>query len=109
MKTNKELIDQLRATPEPWVDAAIVVLFEDRCEFVGKDDPDPMSLLTSLLDQGGLPIAFAGLVSSAGTNALQTQLFSEYVDQGWAQRYMSTLRGIVAHSERAVPANRSHG
>ena len=79
------------------MDAAIVVAFEDRFEFVGEDHPDPVSRLTSLLEQGGLPIGLAGLVpiESPGTNALQTQIFSEYMDQAWAHRYMSTLRGMV--------------
>jgi len=97
MKTNKELVDELRTTPERWMDAAIVVAFEDRFEFVGEDHPDPVRRLTYLLEQGGLPIGFAGLVpvASPGTNTLQTQVFSEYVDQAWAHRYMSTLRGMV--------------
>lgn len=97
MKTNKELVDELRTTSQRWMDAAIVVAFEDRFEFVGEDHPDPMSRLTSLLEQGGLPIGFAGLVPVAppGTNDLQTQIISEYLDQAWAHQYMSTLRGMV--------------
>ena len=79
------------------MDAAIVVAFEDRFEFVGEDHPDPVNRLKSLWEQGGLPFGFAGLVpaESPGTNVLQTQIFSEYLDQAWAHRYMTTLRGIV--------------
>jgi hypothetical protein len=84
--------------PDPWVDAAIVVAFENRFEFVGEDHPDPMSRLDSLLKEGGLPIGLAGVMPEAlkkGGNVLHTQVFQEYVGQAWAHRYMDTLRGIV--------------
>jgi hypothetical protein len=66
IKSNKQLVEELRTTPEPWMDAAIVVAFDDRFEFVGEDHPDPVSRLKFLLEQGGLPIAFAGLVPNSG-------------------------------------------
>ena len=99
MKSNKQLVEELRTTPEPWMDAAIVVAFDDRFEFVGEDHPDPVSRLKFLLEQGGVPIAFAGLVptSATGGNLLQTRIFPEYSDQAWAHRYMTMLRGIVRH------------
>ena len=79
------------------MDAAIVVAFEDRFEFVGEDHPDPVSRLKFLLEQGGFPFGFAGVVAAAPPepNVLQTQIFSEYLDQAWAHRYMNTLRGMV--------------
>ena len=61
MKSNRELVNALRAAPEPWLDTAIVVAFENRFEFVGEDHPDPMSRLKSLEEQGGLPIGLAGV------------------------------------------------
>jgi hypothetical protein len=79
------------------MDAAIVVAFENRFEFVGEDHPDPMSRLDSLLKQGGLPIGLAGVMPEARKdgNVLHTQVFQEYSGQAWAHRYMETLRGIV--------------
>ena len=103
MKSNKQIVDGLRATPERWMDTAIVVAFEDRFEFVGEDHPDPVSRLKFLLEQGGFPIGFAGLVPAEypEPNVLQTQIFSEYSEQAWAHRYMNTLRRMVRnHSSK---------
>jgi hypothetical protein len=97
MRSNQQLVDALRMAPQPWVDTAIVVAFENRFEFVGEDHPDPMSRLHSLLAEGGLAIGLAGVASTTPTNGnvLQTQVFQEYSGQAWAHRYMDTLRGIV--------------
>jgi hypothetical protein len=97
LRSNKQLVEELRTAPEPWVDAAIVVAFENRFEFVGEDHPDPMSRLHSLLQEGGLPIGLAGVMPDGHTDgtALHTQVFQEYLGQAWAHRYMDTLRGIV--------------
>ena len=83
--------------PEPWVDSAIVVAFENRFEFVGEDHPDPVSRLHALLTQGGLAIGLAGVTPTTFTNGnvLHTRVFQEYLGQAWAHRYMDTLRGIV--------------
>jgi hypothetical protein len=37
MKSNRELINALREAPAPWIDATIVVAFENRFEFVAED------------------------------------------------------------------------
>jgi hypothetical protein len=37
MKSNEQLVDEIRRNREPWVDVAIVVAFEDRFEFVSED------------------------------------------------------------------------
>ena len=80
------------------MDAAIVVTFENRFEFVTEDHPDPMNRLNSLQKQGGLAIGLAGVQSSefAG-RVLLVQVFREYEGQAWAYRYMDKLRGIVRH------------
>ena len=97
LRSNKQLVEELRTAPDPWVDTAIVVAFENRFEFVGEDHPDPTGRLASLLEQGGLPIGLAGVMPATRTdcNVLHTQVFQEYVGQAWAHRYMETLRGIV--------------
>lgn len=97
LRSNKQLVDELRAAPKPWVDAAIVVAFEDRFEFVGDDHPDPMGRLTGLQVQGGLAIGLAGITRTRPTESdvLHTKVFQEYLGQGWAHRYMDTLQGIV--------------
>jgi hypothetical protein len=81
----------------PWIDAAIVVAFENKFEFVGEDHPDPVSRLNSLQEQGGLAIGLAGM--EQGRNPQQVvfsaQLFQEFTGQSWAHRYMDILRGIV--------------
>lgn len=96
MKSNRELVNALRAAPEPWLDTAIVVAFENRFEFVGEDHPDPMTRLKSLEEQGGLAIGLAGI--GAGRNAdpaFLAEVFEEYREQEWAHWYMDTLRQIV--------------
>jgi hypothetical protein len=97
MKSNKQLVDELRNNPQRWVDAAIVVAFEDRFEFVGDDHPDAVTRLNCLQAEGGFPIGFAGLggIESPDSGNLQTQVFSEYQEQAWAHRYMTVLRAIV--------------
>src|SRR3979411_524251 len=96
MRSNKEIVNALRAAPGAWMDAAIVVAFENRFEFVAEDHPDPMNRLNSLQEQGGLAIGLAGVKSSEYTGrAFRAQVFQEYEGQAWAHRYMDTLRGIV--------------
>ena len=78
------------------MDAAIVVAFENRFEFVGEDHPDPMNRLNSLQEQGGLAIGLAGVkLCEYADRAFLAQVFQEYEGQAWAHRYMDTLRGIV--------------
>ena len=96
MRSNKELVDALRAAPGPWMDAAIVVAFENRFEFVGEDHPDPTNRLNSLQKQGGLAIGLAGIKPSGYVGrAVLAEVFPEYDGQAWAHRYMDALRGIV--------------
>jgi len=82
------------------MDAAIVVAFENRFEFVAEDHPDPMGRLNSLQRQGGLAIGLAGVMPTACTDRFFfSQVFQEYKGQAWAHRYMDILSGIVrAHS-----------
>lgn len=96
MRSSKELVNALRTAPAPWMDAAIVVAFENRFEFVAEDHPDPVNRLNSLQEQGGLPIGIAGIRSyHYADRAFLAQVFEEYQGQAWAHRYMDTLRGIV--------------
>ena len=103
VRSNRQLIDELKRAPELWVDSAIVVAFEDRFEFVGEDHLDPMSRLKSLQAEGGFAIGLAGLSPGPNRNrsVLATRVFSEYVGQAWAHRYMDMLGSIVRnHSEK---------
>jgi hypothetical protein len=95
MQSNEKLVHQLRTAPWPWVDAAIVVAFENRFEFIKEDYPDPVSQLNSLQSQGGLAIAFAGMAPGTHRAAFSAQLFPEFRGQAWAHRYMDILREIV--------------
>ena len=98
MRSNRELINALRAAPEPWIDAAIVVAFENRFEFVAEDHANPMYLLNALQEQGGLAIGLAGVKpGESGDRAFRAQLFQEYEGQVWAHRYLDTLRKIARH------------
>ena|ERR1051326_7888379 len=96
MRSTKELIKELRAAPASWMDAAIVVAFENRFEFVGEDHPDPVNRLNALQEQGGLAIGVAGIKASQYTDqAFAVQVFQEFKGQAWVYEYMETLRGIV--------------
>jgi hypothetical protein len=100
-RSNKQLVDELRRAPDPWIDSAIVVAFEDRFEFVGEDHLDPMSRLNSLEAQGGLAIGLAGMRPGARRDqrTLSARVFSEYVGQGWAHRYMDILLRMARNAE----------
>jgi hypothetical protein len=108
LRSNKQLVEELRTAPKPWVDAAIVVAFEDRFEFVGEDHPDALGRLNGLQVQGGLAIGLAGVTRTmrSDSDVLHTQIFQEYVGQAWAHRYMDTLQGIV-RSHAPAPNVRS--
>ena len=96
MRSNKELVHALRSAPVSWMDAAIVVAFENRFEFVTEDHPDPMNRLNSLQEEGGLAIGLAGVRSNEHADrGFSAEVFQEYEGQAWAHRYMDTLRGIV--------------
>jgi len=101
MQSNEKLVQELRTAPWPWVDAAIVVAFENRFEFVTEDYPDPMRQLNSLQSQGGLAFAFAGLTPGAHRAVFSAQLFPEFRGQAWAHRYMDMLREIVRNQDSA--------
>ena len=78
------------------MDAAIVVAFEIRFEFVAEDHANPMYRLNALQEQGGLAIGLAGVKpSESGGPAFRAQLFQEYEGQAWAHRYMDTLRRMA--------------
>ena len=96
MQSNRELINALRSAPATWMDAAIVVAFESRFEFVTEDHPDPAARLSALQAKGGLPIGLAGVQweTHAGQDFM-AEVFEEFENQAWAHRYMDMLRGIV--------------
>jgi hypothetical protein len=96
-----ELVDELRGAPEPWMDTAIVVAFEDRFEFVREDDVDPLGRLDSLQRQGRLAIGLAGLKQENQRKPVfSTRVFKEYVGQGWAHRYMDLLGDMAQDGSR---------
>jgi hypothetical protein len=102
VRSNKQLVDELRGAPEPWLDTAIVVAFEDRFEFVGEDHLYPMERLKSLQAQGGLAIGLAGFKPEAHKHqrVLSTRVFREYVGQAWAHRYMDRLGGMLLNQRK---------
>ena len=78
------------------MDAAIVVAFDNRFEFVAEDHANPLYRLNALEEQGGLAIGLAGVKpGESGDRAFRAQLFQEYEGQAWAHRYMDTLRRIT--------------
>ena len=93
---------ELRQAPQQWMDTAIVIVFEDRFEFVSEDSPFPVTKLTALENKGGLPIGLAGMKPTADSrNAFCVQVFKEYESQAWAHQYMARLRKMVQrHSEK---------
>ena len=103
IRSDRQLVDELRGAPASWVDSAIVVAFEDRFEFVGEDHADPMGRLGLLQAQGGLAIGLAGLKlgPQKGQSILTTRVFSEYLGQTWAHRYMDVLGGMVRSHSKA--------
>ena len=102
VRSTKELVKELRQAPQQWMDAAIVIVFEDHFEFVSEDSPFPVTKLTSLENKGGLPIGLAGMRATADSRgAFCVQVFKEYESQDWAHQYMARLRKMVQrHSKK---------
>ena len=61
MRTDEQLVNELRMAPESWIDTAIVRAFESRFEFVREDHPYPAWRMNFLAAQGGLAIGLAGV------------------------------------------------
>jgi hypothetical protein len=101
-RSNEQLVNELRRGPDPWIDSAIVVAFEDHFEFVGEDHLDPMGRLNSLQEQGGLAIGLAGMRPGARRDqrVLSARVFREYVGQAWAHRYMDILLRMARNEPR---------
>jgi hypothetical protein len=61
-----------------------------------------MSRLNSLQAQGGFAIGLAGLSLGPHRNqsVLSTRVFSEYLGQAWAHRYMDMLGSMVRNHSR---------
>lgn len=98
VRSPKELVSEMMTAPGPWMDAAIVVAFENRFEFVAEDHPDPTGRLKFLQEQGGLAIGLAGVKPTQYTDStFFARVFPEYEGQAWAHRYMDTLRKIALH------------
>ena len=108
MRSNREVVNELRTAPASWIDAAIVVVLDNQFKFVGEDHPDPMTMLNSLEEEGGLAIGLAGVTPTAYSDrAFVAQVFEEYEDQGWAHQYMDKLRRIV-RGANSKPADVSY-
>jgi hypothetical protein len=103
MKSTKELVNELRTAPGPWMDVAIVVAFDNRFEFVTEDHPDPTGRLNFLQEQGGLAVGLACVKPNPyNAAAFFTKVFPEYEGQAWAHRCMDTLRRIVRRQSLQV-------
>ena len=96
LRSTTELVKELRTAPQQWVDAAIVVAFEDCFEFVREDNPFPVTWLKSLEKRGGLAIGLAGMKPGQNDRgAFCFKVFKEYERESWAHQYMEKLRKIV--------------
>jgi hypothetical protein len=103
MRSTNELVKELRKAPEHWLDAVIVVAFEDRFEFVREDNSFPITRLNSLEKRGGLPIGLAGMKPTDNNDAFCVKVFKEFEREAWAHQYMDTLRRIVRRNSGRLP------
>ena len=92
MRSTEELVNALRSAPSQWTDAAIVVAFDNRFEFVKEDTPDATGRLKLLEERGGLAIGLAGVENANAGRVFMAKVFPEYEGQRWAHRSMDRLR-----------------
>jgi hypothetical protein len=95
MRSTEELVNALRSAPSQWTDAAIVVAFDNRFEFVKEDTPDATGRLKLLEERGGLAIGLAGVENANAGRVFMAKVFPEYEGQRWAHRSMDRLRNMV--------------
>jgi len=95
MRSTEELVNALRSAPSQWTDAAIVVAFDNRFEFVKEDTPDATGRLKLLEERGGLAIGLAGVENANAGRVFMAKVFPEYEGQGWAHRSIDRLRKMV--------------
>jgi len=94
-----EHVKDLREAPSHWIDTVIVVVFQDRFEFVPEDCPAPCALLRSLEASGGVAIGLAGMkLADSSRKTFLVKVFPEYKGQAWTHRSMDRLRGIVSRN-----------
>ena len=98
-RTTADLVAELHEVATDCSDAALVVGFDYRTEFVWASDPDALEVLNAHMENGGGPL---GLVTShndgEGATSVYARPLAEYELAEWVEKYLITLLAEVRRS-----------
>ncbi len=109
MKTVTELITDLNAAQKRSGGALLIVGFPTTTRILMSDLFQPLQLLETLLQQGGIPVGIVTLTETTDDGHCAYCVFEEHVSNGWAESYMKALVTKMAESQRGDVITESIG
>jgi len=98
-RSTMELVQEMKAEAltGKFIVVTIAVGFDDTSLFVSSRDPNALESLNEMVEQGGAPVGLIGITKAGRNGTVETRVFQEFQDQGWAKEYLETLaRNFVA-------------
>jgi len=100
MKTAIELIADLDTAQKKSGGALLIVGFPTTTRILMSNLFQPLQLLETLLQQGGIPIGMVNLMERTDDGLFAYSVFEEHVGNGWAELYMKAFVTKMAESNR---------
>jgi len=109
MKTSIEIITDLNTAQEKSCGALLIVGFPTTTRVLMSDLFQPLQLLETLVQQGGIPVGIVNLMETTDDGHFAYSVFEEHVGNGWAESYMKAFATKMAKSERGEIITESIG
>lgn len=100
MKTAIELIADLDTAQKKSGGVLLIVGFPTTTRILMSNLFQPLQLLETLLQQGGIPIGMVNLMERTDDGLFAYSVFEEHVGNGWAEAYMKAFVTKMAESNR---------
>ena len=109
MKTSIEIITDLNTAQEKSRGALLIVGFPTTTRVLMSDLFQPLQLLETLVQQGGIPVGMVNPMEKTDDGHFAYSVFEEHVGNGWAESYMKAFATKMAESERGEIITESIG
>jgi hypothetical protein len=109
MKTTTELITDLNAAQKKSGGALLIVGFPTTTRVLMSDLFQPLQLLETLLQQGGIPVGIVNMMETTEDGHFAYSVFEEHVGNGWAESYMKAFATKMAERKRGEVITESIG